>query len=398
MTDPTDRPAYESTITCPCCGEVFEVIRHREPHPHGQATAMMCNDIRREHGRQKPECTRNPKWVKGWNIATVTVPLLASPAPSGGQADPLKTCARMLCAAHWRGRLDVLGYLSGQVLEERIREAVDIHWESWLASAESMLSIAGVGGQADQPAEPSVMLEVIYTWDDGREEVRYRRPSESEEAQEFRDVVADMQKRLGPDCPYSIRLAKHDLYKTGDKDATDCLKDSNGEVVLAQCRRCGKAESELVDDTCQIADQPAEPSERELPDRPGVWFHNGKPYYIFNSGVDKFDNPYCRELTELGRGDVWSFHSPKCPRGHWRPAVPDTDAALRAEARLAECKAEVRELREQLAAVRPFSGHKFDCDALAPMWHKGPCNCGWEEVARKLDAFLPLAPHSQHGG
>lgn len=39
---------------------------------------------------------------------------------------------------------------------------------------------------------------------------------------------------------------KHDLYKTGDTDATDAIKDRNGEVTLGLCRRCGKAEAELA--------------------------------------------------------------------------------------------------------------------------------------------------------
>lgn len=37
----------------------------------------------------------------------------------------------------------------------------------------------------------------------------------------------------------------HDLYKTGDPDAPDVIKDRNGEVVLGLCRMCGKAEVEL---------------------------------------------------------------------------------------------------------------------------------------------------------
>jgi hypothetical protein len=42
----------------------------------------------------------------------------------------------------------------------------------------------------------------------------------------------------------------HDLYATGDKDAPDCVKDCNGEVVLAMCRRCRKGEAEL-DEPCE---------------------------------------------------------------------------------------------------------------------------------------------------
>lgn len=38
---------------------------------------------------------------------------------------------------------------------------------------------------------------------------------------------------------------KHDLYKTGDRDAPQAILDSNGEVVLGLCRKCNRAEIEL---------------------------------------------------------------------------------------------------------------------------------------------------------
>lgn len=38
----------------------------------------------------------------------------------------------------------------------------------------------------------------------------------------------------------------HDLYKTGDADAPDQIKDRNGEVALDMCRTCHCAESQLV--------------------------------------------------------------------------------------------------------------------------------------------------------
>ena len=37
----------------------------------------------------------------------------------------------------------------------------------------------------------------------------------------------------------------HDLYKTGDPDAPDCIKDDNGDVALGLCRKCGRGEIEL---------------------------------------------------------------------------------------------------------------------------------------------------------
>ena len=54
----------------------------------------------------------------------------------------------------------------------------------------------------------------------------------------------------------------HELYKTGDKDAPEQIQDRNGEVVLDQCRHCGRAESQLLDgEPCAIA-----PANDNLPD------------------------------------------------------------------------------------------------------------------------------------
>lgn len=37
----------------------------------------------------------------------------------------------------------------------------------------------------------------------------------------------------------------HDLYETRDQDRPDVICDSNGEVVLGLCKRCGKGEAQL---------------------------------------------------------------------------------------------------------------------------------------------------------
>jgi len=42
----------------------------------------------------------------------------------------------------------------------------------------------------------------------------------------------------------------HNLFEDGDKNIPKCITDSNGQVVLAMCKVCGKAESELTDSTC----------------------------------------------------------------------------------------------------------------------------------------------------
>lgn len=39
---------------------------------------------------------------------------------------------------------------------------------------------------------------------------------------------------------------EHDLWKTGDVDCPTTLQDSNGEAVLALCKRCGQAEVVLA--------------------------------------------------------------------------------------------------------------------------------------------------------
>lgn len=41
-------------------------------------------------------------------------------------------------------------------------------------------------------------------------------------------------------------MTEHELYKTGDADAPDAIKDRNGEVALNCCRKCGRGESDLT--------------------------------------------------------------------------------------------------------------------------------------------------------
>lgn len=86
----------------------------------------------------------------------------------------------------------------------------------------------------------------------------------------YHERDADLFSHLGPyqgkwdghDTPEKYRrlaaltAPAHDLYKTGDADAPDVIKDRNGEVVLGLCRRCNKGEVEL-DGPCVTA--PARP-------------------------------------------------------------------------------------------------------------------------------------------
>lgn len=55
----------------------------------------------------------------------------------------------------------------------------------------------------------------------------------------------------------------HVLYTTADKDRPDAICDRNGEVVLSQCKVCGKAESEL-DQPCAAPPAQTPPNKAEL--------------------------------------------------------------------------------------------------------------------------------------
>lgn len=48
-------------------------------------------------------------------------------------------------------------------------------------------------------------VDVIYTWENGREEVRYRRLLGTSSAQRMIDEVAVLQQKYGEKCPYSLR-------------------------------------------------------------------------------------------------------------------------------------------------------------------------------------------------
>lgn len=50
-------------------------------------------------------------------------------------------------------------------------------------------------------------------------------------------------------------LATHDLYETGDKNVPSSICDSNGEVALGLCKRCGRGEIEL-EEPCDIGGHP----------------------------------------------------------------------------------------------------------------------------------------------
>jgi hypothetical protein len=52
----------------------------------------------------------------------------------------------------------------------------------------------------------------------------------------LRQAIAEAEKR---------NWESHDLYTDADKDRPDVICDSNGQVVLGLCKRCGRGEAEL---------------------------------------------------------------------------------------------------------------------------------------------------------
>lgn len=54
------------------------------------------------------------------------------------------------------------------------------------------------------------MIEIVYTWPNGREEVRYRRPTHSREGEDLRQQVERLQETYAHECPYSYRYTDHE--------------------------------------------------------------------------------------------------------------------------------------------------------------------------------------------
>jgi hypothetical protein len=44
----------------------------------------------------------------------------------------------------------------------------------------------------------------------------------------------------------------------------------------------------------------------------------------------------------------------------------------------------VIELEQVVATLLPYATHKYSCESLEPMWHKGPCDCGFAAVVVQL--------------
>lgn len=59
------------------------------------------------------------------------------------------------------------------------------------------------------------MIEIVYTWQDGREEVRYRRANQ-EQAEDLIAQVNALRARNGESSPYSYRVIEATAALPGD--------------------------------------------------------------------------------------------------------------------------------------------------------------------------------------
>ena len=67
----------------------------------------------------------------------------------------------------------------------------------------------------------------------------------------YRDAYPDADSGADDEMMETIAVAlgeAHDLYTDADKDRPDVICDSNGQVVLGLCKRCGKGEAELTNE------------------------------------------------------------------------------------------------------------------------------------------------------
>lgn len=122
----------------------------------------------------------------------------------------------------------------------------------------------------------------------------------------------------------------HVLYKTGDKDAPDSIKDSNGEVVLGLCRICRRGESELEiscdgDSNLRVAGESIKVGDKMLVAYSGL---GG------SSSIHAVEKVYKRYFTCAGR--KWSYDGRimRCMGGNkWhrpriRRAMPKDEEAI----------------------------------------------------------------------
>jgi hypothetical protein len=69
-----------------------------------------------------------------------------------------------------------------------------------------------------------LIIEIVYTWPDGRQEVRYRRPAGSLDAVKYVNEVLELQRRAtegGYVSPYSYRSVEHETRVTQKNGGVD---------------------------------------------------------------------------------------------------------------------------------------------------------------------------------
>jgi len=61
---------FITTARCPVCRAVFDEVSHDEPQMSGMAGAMLLQPERTKHAKASPQCTEDPKWIRGWDTET----------------------------------------------------------------------------------------------------------------------------------------------------------------------------------------------------------------------------------------------------------------------------------------------------------------------------------------
>jgi hypothetical protein len=178
---------------------------------------------------------------------------------------------------------------------------------------------------------------------------------------------------------------EHDLYKDGDPDAPAGIKDANGEVVLGLCRRCGRAEAELVE-PCVI---------RTSAKRLGL-----------------MDDPWVRAMRDVGtafRGNTKHFSSRCMPGGPAREVgeVGEVDGVviqgmvdcskagmLRADDATEHMKAQEADWQRVCDALGADGEHMDPDDVVAAIEQlkRGWPNVTHEMVTAAIAAFDPGVP------
>jgi hypothetical protein len=188
-------------------------------------------------------------------------------------------------------------------------------------------------------------------------------------------------RNLQPDQP-----APHDLYKTGDYDAPEVIKDDNGEVVLGLCRRCGRGEVEL-EEPC---DQPAQDGTVDTGGSLDGFIDDGLPedHQPADAGEPN-TRPRCSH-TRLVKN-----HCPVCGPldddnrsvTDGDKATPDAAAAIRGEAdKGRSIRQQISEAQEEVAAwpewmTKSAKVHEPSC-----------CARTREECARVAEGYPVLKP------